>query len=235
MISDDFFKTLKDDPVEQIMEITRVFNAWNVGNKNIPARNTKHKEYVNAYYVLVQYCNEVEMPVASLKFSPDDVQKNITDTINFFGKVRQQCAAILSRKKIGSELDEAKAEADELFGKGFLYKFTDDDLNNIQKHIDELRGLLQKSHSIKKDHKERLLNKLEKLQSELHKSMTTVDRFWGVFGELIIYTKRFGEAGKPIFDVLKGLIQIVINAQSMTAGLPPASSINFLNDINPSD
>jgi hypothetical protein len=68
-------------------------------------------------------------------------------------------------------------------GSGFFYEFTQGDLDRIQVLINELRTLISESEVFEADHQRRLLVRLEKLQAEMHKKVSDVDRFWGLFGE----------------------------------------------------
>jgi hypothetical protein len=70
--------------------------------------------------------------------------------------------------------------------------------------------LIQKAVLIPKQHKERLLKRLEAMQKELHKSTSNIDRFWGFVAEAGIVARKFGEDLKPINDRVTELGRIVI-------------------------
>ena len=65
---------------------------------------------------------------------------------------------------------------------------------------------------------------LEKLQSELHKKMSNLDRFWGFWGEAGVMLGKFGEDAKPIFDRIREIVEIAWRTQSaaeeLRTGLP---------------
>ena len=111
------------------------------------------------------------------------------------------------------------------FGKGFYYEFSEGDLKQIQKLINELRDLIVASEELEEAHKHRLLRKLEKLQSELHKKISDLDRWWGFFIDASIVLGLMGENVKPIVDRIKELVDIIWPVQTRAYDLP--SSLPF--------
>lgn len=117
--------------------------------------------------------------------------------------------------------------------KGFFYEFTDGDLNRSQELINELRNEISGSELFEPEHKQRLLKRLEKVQSELHKKMSDVDRIWGLVGDAGIVIGKFGKDSKPIVDRIKELSQIAWRTQSHTEELPSGSNNPLLgSDAN---
>ena len=68
-------------------------------------------------------------------------------------------------------------------GKGFFYEFSSGDIDKIQNLINLLREEITKAKFIEDNHKQRLLKRLEKTQSEIHKKVSDLDRFWGLIGD----------------------------------------------------
>jgi len=94
------------------------------------------------------------------------------------------------------------------------YKFNENDFDRVQELINELRVIVTKATSVDADHKSRLLKRLEKLQSELHKHTSDFDKFWGLFGEVGPIIGKFGEDTKPFVDRVRELMDIVKRTQS---------------------
>lgn len=105
-------------------------------------------------------------------------------------------------------------------GKAFHYEFSEGDLEKSQKLLSEIRDLISKSALFEESHKRRLLSRLERVQSELHKNMSDLDRFWGLIGDVGIALGKFGNDAKPIFDRIRELTMLVWATQSRTEGLP---------------
>ena len=54
-----------------------------------------------------------------------------------------------------------------------------------------MRQLLTDSELFDANHKERLLKKLESLQAEVHKQVSSLDKFWGLIGEAGVVLGKF--------------------------------------------
>ena len=105
-------------------------------------------------------------------------------------------------------------------GTTFCYEFSAGDLEQVQDRVDKLRGLISESQEFREDHKNRLLNKLEKLQSELHKRVSDLDRFWGFFIDASIVLGQVGENAKPMVEVIKEIVGLIWPAQTRAYELP---------------
>jgi hypothetical protein len=134
---------------------------------------------------------------------------------------RGEIVNILSTQKTAAEkriyereslfhLEQKSDEYRAIFSKADSYEFSDAEYNRIQELINELRDLIQKAVLIPKQHKERLLKRLEAMQKELHKNTSNIDRFWGFVAEAGIVARKFGEDLNPINDRVTELGRIVI-------------------------
>lgn len=83
-----------------------------------------------------------------------------------------------------------------------------------------MRQIISKTDNLAKSHKSRLLNRLEKLQSELHKSVSDLDRFWGLLIDASIVLKKVGENAKPIVDRVREIVDIIWRVQIRAEELP---------------
>jgi hypothetical protein len=128
--------------------------------------------------------------------------------------------AIFDQTFMTTSSKEFKRLIDNKFPGEFRFKFTDGDLNRIQTLINELRQIISTTEGLTEDHKSRLLDRLEKLQSELHKSISDLDKFWGLLIDASITFKKVGENAKPIIDRVREIIDIVWRVQIRTEELP---------------
>ncbi len=80
-----------------------------------------------------------------------------------------------------------------------------------------------KSNFLEKNHRSRLLNRLEALQQELHKKQGNLDRFWGLVGEAGVAIGKFGDDAKPFVSRIKEVINIICRTQSNAEALPDGS------------
>ncbi|HQR83212.1 MAG TPA: hypothetical protein PK283_09920, partial [Thiotrichales bacterium] len=91
--------------------------------------------------------------------------------------------------------------------------------------INELRDLIASTNDLESDHQRRLLSRLEKLQSELHKKLSDVDRFWGLVGDAGVMLEKLGKNAKPMVDRIKEIAQITWKTQTQAEGLPNHSTL----------
>lgn len=105
------------------------------------------------------------------------------------------------------------------FGRGFFYEFEAADLDRMQVLINELRDVIGMTEEIEEGHRARLLNRLEKLQGELHKRVSDVDRIWGFVGDAGVVLRKLGEDAKPIVERVVEMANIAFKVQSKAEGL----------------
>ncbi|WP_104039903.1 hypothetical protein [Vibrio hyugaensis] len=117
-----------------------------------------------------------------------------------------------------------------VFKSTFAYEFSKGDLERVQELINELRAQISTLEDLEPSHQQRLLKRLEKLQSELHKRVSDLDRFWGLIGDAGVVLGKLGTDAKPIVDRIKEIAEIAWNTQSRTEELPSNSPNPMLGD-----
>lgn len=118
---------------------------------------------------------------------------------------------------------------------GFSYELSQGDLERIQQLINELRSEISNSDFFEQDHKQRLLKRLEKIQSELHKRMSDLDKFWGLIGDAGVAIGKFGEDVKPIVERVKEITEIIWRTQARAEELPSDAPLPKLESTSSTD
>ena len=113
---------------------------------------------------------------------------------------------------------------------GFLYVFTQGDLERIQLLINQLRTLVAESTIFEAEHQRRLLLRLERLQAELHKKVSDLDRLWGLVGDAGVALGKFGKDVKPMLDRIREIVDIVWRTQARAEELPSGSKPPLIED-----
>lgn len=131
-----------------------------------------------------------------------------------------------------ANLDDLEEEYSVLLNNKFCYEFTDGDLDRIQTLINELRELISNSELFETDHQRRLLKRLEKLQSEMHKQMSNLDVFWGLVGEAGVVMGKFGNDAKPFVDRIREIANAVWRTQTVAEELSTDSEPFVLTDAS---
>lgn len=135
--------------------------------------------------------------------------------------VRTQCVAEESKLRITSFRNRFRAS----LGAGFVYEFSQGDLDRIQTLVDQLRQHLATTDELDKEHQQRLLRRLERLQTELHKKVSDLDRFWGLIGDAGVVIGKLGTDAKPIVDRIREVTDIVWRTQSRAEELPSGTKL----------
>lgn len=117
-----------------------------------------------------------------------------------------------------------------------LTRFAESDRQRIQTLLDEIRSAMTSATEFEVKHQQRMLRRLEKLQAELHKSVSDLDRFWGFIGDCSEAMQRLGKggqemgkAGQEIAGAVREILQIVYRTQLTCVGLPAPGSIPLLS------
>lgn len=222
-----YIDTLPDDPWVALGLVCSKF--YNIVNE---ARNTEHGWDLNYYSAYIEHLALATVIISNNNLKIDaerpiisgDARQNMSDIADYFSVLNQNAT------KHGTDFHLAQSiEAINVrLGAGFYYEFSDDDIGKIQNLINELRDLITKSDVLEEDYKSRLLNRLERLQSELHKKVSDLDRFWGLVGDAGVMAGKFGEDVKPIVDRIMELGKIIWGAQAKAEELPPATEFPLL-------
>lgn len=110
---------------------------------------------------------------------------------------------------------------------GFAYEFTQNDLDQIQQILNQLRNLLSSTDAISPEHRDRVLKKFERLQRELHKRTPTLRNVRDTILELGLLAQAAEEAGQPILRLTWQLAQVISAVQRSAFGLPPSTNYDL--------
>lgn len=129
----------------------------------------------------------------------------------------------LEQQLAAHKLESLQRKFANIVSASFAYEFTEGDVARIQTLINELRQLINDNGELEDQHKRRLLKRLEKLQSEMHKKMSDLDHFYGLTVEGSVMLKKVGGNLKPIVDRITEITKITWATQSRAEDLPSGS------------
>lgn len=227
IFDEEFIETLHDDVVAGVLEICN--RTIGLGIEFI--RQSQFKEsylILIEGFALVQGLMEsgmfhTEVAVPELKM----IDKYDSEVIfQFFSELRKTLVA----KDKSLKFEQMKSRFKTSLGGVFVYEFSQGDLDKVQSLLSELRDQIVASKFFEKDHQQRILRRLEKLQSELHKRVSDLDRFWGLIGDAGVALGKFGTDAKPIVDRIKEITEIVWQTQSRAEELPSGTPIPQLEN-----
>lgn len=227
MIDNTFIEHLPDDVYDALLLIVERFDDFNrsVHQKDASDRFDFYNDYIQ-FFSLVTAFNEVKNLGLILPELLGHEHFDIEEIQKYFDEL----GSYARKNRISNRLTENKSAFIELFSSSFCYEFTDYDLQRVQVLINELRDLISASEVFDEKHKFRLLKRLERLQNEVHKKVSDLDRFWGLIGDAGVAIGKFGKDVKPIVDRIKELTTITWRTQSKAEKLPSDSPIPLLDD-----
>jgi hypothetical protein len=133
----------------------------------------------------------------------------------FLGLVRDQLIGSAAEVK----LENLKKQLSIKIANGFGYEFSDGDLSRVQELVNELRTQIASAEGLEQDHRQRLLKRLEKLQTELHKKVSDLDNIYGLIGDAGVVLGKLGRDAQPIIERIRELTTITWRTQARTEEL----------------
>ena len=218
MIFDELFiKSIADDPVQHIVGIVDRVMAHHDEDDGQGWTQQEYRALLEGLSLLVSVVESFELPITDdIPVLSGDLQDDSTKMNDFLLRVRSMYQGEAANIRLQRMISHYKASLDS----SFFYEFSKGDLNRIQVLINELREQISRAELIEADHRRRLLKRLEMLQSELHKRMSDLDRFWGLVGDAGVVLGKLGEDAKPIVQRIKEIADIVWRTQSRAEELP---------------
>jgi len=223
VFDDEFIENLPDEPVLALQAVTDRFVS-EVEALNVADLGEKRSSILQGFSLIKNLADKIEgMEIAFPKLSGSGDSWKIR-IANFCVNLQDQIYDLV--------ITEGSAKLDQRYGakfnQGFCYEFSQDDIDRSQTLITELRAEISNSNFFEENHRQRLLLRLEKLQSELHKKMPDIDRIWGLVGDAGVVLGKFGKDAKPLVDRFKELAQIGWKNQARAEELPPDCGNPFL-------
>ncbi|MFC1890318.1 hypothetical protein ACFL4G_11240 [Thermodesulfobacteriota bacterium] len=191
----------------------------------------KYEDYLETYALFTALNERAIPPVYDpLPTIRGTKEKDLSGIESFMMKVRTELSLQLEKENSKELFNGFREKFRMQLNSGFFYEFSDGDLNRIQELINELRTEIQKSELFDANHKERILKRLESLQKELHKKVSSLDKFYGLIGDAGIALGKFGIDAKPFVDRVREISNIVWRTQARAEELPSGTSLPLLTE-----
>lgn len=198
-------------------------------NSVVNGYSTSYRQYFEYYIILEEFFSQFGQTL------PEILDLDLNDKAQTSLKIVDLLKGLkitLSKEDEKSHLDETRSHYATAFKNQFAYEFTQGDYDRIQALLNELRELISKSELFEAKHQRRLLMKLEKLQAELHKKVSDIDKFWGLVGDAGIAIGKFGKDAKPFVDRMREITGIIWRTQAKTEELPSDTQMPRLEEQN---
>jgi len=218
LYDDDFVVSLPAELSESVVKVLEVLinKSTRTGDEVLEARDL----------IAALMDSHGEQFDASLRGRQDS--ENVYATLRV---IHNQHATTLGTRKSVSRQEAFST----LLGRAFCYNLSDADSKRIQELINELRGLITDSPKFEEDHRRRILERLERLQQELHRRISNLDRFYGLIGDAGVLLGKFGTDAKPFVDRIREIVEIAWRSQAAAEQLPASAKPALLTtDSQPS-
>ena len=210
--SDAITENLPEDPREAIVSVcSKVLAQFDDYADN---SRDQYNCALQGYAIIESLLDALDITDRRLKISGD--HGDLNNITQFVFSLKEEMQSDINREIF----DQYRSTYDMKFGTVFHYEFSAGDLDKIQGLPNELRDLISESQELEEDHRHRLLKRLEKLQSELHKKVSDLDRFWGFFIDASIVVGLMGENAKPMVEVIQKIVKIIWPTQTRAYELP---------------
>lgn len=220
IFTEEFVKSLPEDDLLAAKRINDRF--FEVMHQYPEAELHKYDDLlIDAYAFLMAFLEARPLPwrVSRMGFHPH-ANENIKQVLAVFRSLGEGARTRLAIRENDAKVEKAKEKYSAQLGQIFSYEFSDTDLQRVQKILNSLRDLISQSTFIEDDHKRRLLKRVERVQTELHKKVSDLDRFWGLVGDAGVVLGKFGNDAKPIVDRIRELAGVIWRVQAKAEQLP---------------
>lgn len=210
-----FVASLPEDPCQAMIKISERFDAlsqlWRgCGAHHMLARSTE------ALYFVYEFLDRrwpIQYEKPALGSSPESDYGRIA---RFFGSLGE-------RARREHEESTGRERYARMLREPTIASFGNTDWHQVQSLINQLRDLIRSATWLSAEHRQRLLARLEKMQQELHKETSSLDRTWAFLGEAARVLGKAGKDAKPLLDRVRELMDVIGRVAGWPASLPSDS------------
>ena len=216
-----FIEWVEENPIEGLVKAGEMALAKQKQLENQQQWTDSEHELLwdaSLFISLVLEANEIDIEL-SLPGATPELGVNCQELLKYIEGVIGSLKSHATMLKV----DSYKNRYNTALKNTFAYEFSQGDLDRVQVLVDEIRTHITENASLEESHKFRLLKRLEKLQMELHKRVSDLDRFWGMVGDAGVVLGKLGKDAKPIVDRVKEIAEITWKTQARTEELPSGS------------
>ncbi|MDN7141991.1 hypothetical protein KC131_15190 [Pseudomonas sp. JQ170] len=212
-IPNDVLQKVRDNPIDGALTACR-FVLTRIEMMTGSSGNWSEDEHALLLEGAALLLQLEEDQLISHRVRHPDVDGSMGVVCNELRRFLQDAQEELVGQTSASKLDSLKKRFAISVSSGFGYEFTDGDLKRIQQLINQLRELVAANTELDAGHKQRMLKRLEKMQSELHKKMSDISKFYELMGDAGVALGKLGEGAKPIVEAIKELAGIAWKSQA---------------------
>ena len=227
LFTDEFIESLRDDPVKGTITLCDTTFAELDVDGDTGWLEEDFLILVEAYALVVEVTESGLLPIKhKYPIVTEGDRDDCQNLYQYLREIRQLCVAEETKLHVATLRNRFRVSLDS----GFVYEFSQGDLERVQSLVNQIREMIASATHLDKEHQQRLLRRLEKLQSELHKKVSDLDRFWGLIGDAGVVLGKLGNDAKPIVDRIREIADIVWQTQARAEELPSGTKLPQLEN-----
>lgn len=225
--SDEFLAKINEDPLGVGLSVCRT-----VTERCKPASAESHRPLLLEATLLLG--SMVKAGLLQSLATPPAINsgslRRASDGYTYAVQIQREIEAILARDNAVQLQSEMEQRFNRLITGTFGYELTDGDLKEVQELLNRLRALIAESDELSDNHKERLLKRLEDVQQELHKKLSSLDKLYCLAIEVSVVAGTIGKNAEPFVKIAKSILGISWRTHAHTEGLPSGATPPQLGD-----
>ena len=233
MLEDEYFDNLPTDPhlaIEQVIDYYNEIIMPHIADVNGELLVIK---LIDFYEEFIEVFGLIETIIESHDIVRSYPEYGLTGAavrdVTEINERINMCSGALRQHKAKKILENVRQKASSYLGTKFAYEFTEAEVSKIQSLITSLREQIANFPGFEEEHRSRLLRRLEKLQSEIHKKVSDLDRFWGLIGDAGVVIGKFGTDVEPIVARIREITDIIWGAQTKAEGIENSQPFPLLD------
>lgn len=213
-IEEEFLNIDFEDPRLHLKEMmkTALTTMQNLHNIN----KINYYDAVDTYSALIEFCNIYGIDCNFLQNNKPNSPADILRFLNEF--------------YLDIVYKNTTLHYNDIFSKK-VYSLSDNEYATIQQNINTLRDKINNSKDFTDEHRDRLLKKLEELQKEIHKKMSSYDKILGNVVSIGHTLGRTTKEAEPFIHEVKEILKIIFKSKETTENLPDTSTQLATNDF----
>jgi len=209
LYTDEFLDDLPREPKVGLHAICLKFLQTSQGSLNVALEFYALAEtYVSANSL------DILLPTLSV-----DRKENAEVIYQFAVQLCKKLERYVGHNEDQIKLDRFRNKFSSKIASGFVYEFSQGDLERLKKLLKKASKILLSSDFFEGSYKNRMIKRLEILLLELTKKQSDIDRFWGLAAETGVVISKYGNNAKPIVEIIKEIINLVWVTQARAEDL----------------
>ena len=231
-IDEGFIERLSDNPLIAENEIiNRFFKIMQFSTMN-DDKSIFYEELVEifSFYQVYSEKNDIDVSFPKLASNPD---ANIELVTSFF-KNRHR---IINKKFVRFNSDriitDKKLKFKALLNNEFIYLMTGDEVNRIQKHLNEVQRHIVDNMDLDRGYRLRLQRRIDFLLRDLRIEVYNLDPYWALVGDAGIIVGKMSDKAKAIVDNVTEIVNIIWHIQARAEELTSGTPVMYLSYKKP--